>query len=361
MPEGIEQAAGEFAKEVAPASRPRDQAGKFVATKERPEPMFGERPIEGDERGDTSDGGDNERLRAREREIANQRPEPREPDDDDVEDVDHDPDRIGGAIEPDDDDRPPAATDEGEKYEVTIDGETREVSVEEALRGYIREETFHKRQKQLFDVQKMLETEYGRLQQNWGMWDKARRDYEEDLGNMIPREPNWDEKFRLDPHKAWEEQKVYQLLYSKLAASQQARGQREAAQMEENHRRLERYKVESEGAFYAMHPKIFTDEATKQKNLQSMRRTALAAGFTDPEVDSVFDPRMLTILLKASKYDRIQASKPKPVIVDRGKTLIPGAATPLGNVRRSGIDDAQRRLASSGKLEDAVDVFRKML
>lgn len=341
MPEGIDSAAAEFAKELPGVSRPRDQAGKFVAVKENPESMFAPRDIEG---------------------IAAPEPPPparREPDDAEVQDVERDPENIG-ALEVDDDDDAPRA-DEGEKYEITVDGETHEITVAEALRGYIRAETFHKRQGQLRQVQDMLESEYGRLQQNWGLWEKARRDYEEDLGNMIPREPNWDEKFRGNPQAAWEEQKVFQLLYSKLAASQQARFAREQTLAQEGQRRLERYKVDAEAQFYAMHPKVFVDEATKKKNLESMRRTALAVGFSEAEVDSVFDPRMLTILLKASKYDRIQAAKPKPVTPDRGKTLTPGAATPLGNVRRSGLDDAQRRLASSGRLEDAANVFRKLL
>jgi hypothetical protein len=92
-----------------------------------------------------------------------------------------------------------------------------------------------------------------------------------------------------------------------------------------------------------------------------MRRTAMNAGFSEYEVATVYDPRMLTILLKASKYDRMTANSPRAVIPDKGKALTPGAATPLGNVRRSGFNDAQRRLAESGRLQDAVEVFRRML
>jgi hypothetical protein len=93
-----------------------------------------------------------------------------------------------------------------------------------------------------------------------------------------------------------------------------------------------------------------------------MRRTAMAAGFSEGEVATVYDPRMLTVLLKASKYDRMMATRPKAVIPGKGKTLTPGAATPLsGNGRRSGLDDSQRQLARSGKLSDAVDVFRRLL
>ena len=43
MSEELDKAAEAFTTEVAPASRPRDQAGKFVETRGAPEPMFGPR------------------------------------------------------------------------------------------------------------------------------------------------------------------------------------------------------------------------------------------------------------------------------------------------------------------------------
>jgi hypothetical protein len=144
--------------------------------------------------------------------------------------------------------------------------------------------------------------------------------------------------------------------------SRQSRAEREAANAEEADRRLQKYAVDSFARFVAMHPKVFPDEPALRKNIQSMRRTAMAAGFSEREVATVYDPRMLTILLKASKYDRMQAANPKAVVPGKGRTLPPGSATPLsGNATRKGLDEAQRRLASSGRLDDAADVFRRLL
>ena len=71
MPEGMDDATIAFGNEIEPQVQPRDQRGKFVAETAKPEPMFGPRPIEGDPvTGDTRDGGDNPRLRALEREVA---------------------------------------------------------------------------------------------------------------------------------------------------------------------------------------------------------------------------------------------------------------------------------------------------
>lgn len=386
-------AAHSFSKEIEPQKpadyRPRDIKGKFVESSARPEPMFDFRPVEGDPvTGDTRDGGDNAGLRAREQEIADGRVE--ESGRRAVENAQNlrrssvDEGHVGTEIEPEDiwdiaaegDDVPrrdvraegdrsdaegDAVSDvEGEKYEVTADGETFHVTLAEALKGYSREQTFHKRMGQLQQAQQEHATNLSQLQANWAWWDQARRAYEEDVANMLPAEPNWDHEFARDPAAAHAQQKIFQTIYSKLAASQQARAQREEAATLERDRQVQKYAVDGFTKF-VMDNKI-PDEATLKKNLQSMRRTASALGFSEYEVATVYDPRMLSCLLKASRYDRMMAARPRAVVPGKGRTLPPGAATPLsGNGPRKGLDEALRRQASSGRLEDTAEVFRRLL
>jgi hypothetical protein len=373
VPEGLEQARDAFAKELSPQIAPRDQAGRFVATEDKPQPMFATRSLEGDPlTGDTSDGGDNERLREIEQEVADGRLDERQgrraaqdvqnlrrtPADDR-----HEPTETEQGDELLDDepvDETPAE-DDGEKYEVTVEGETQHVSLVEALRGYIRQETFHKRLQQINQEKTGVDAEAQRLRQNWQHLIKARQDYEQDMQAMIPAEPNWDQEFARDPGAAHNHQKIFAALYSKLAQSRQQRAQYEAFNAQEEARRVERYAVDGFSKF-VMDNKI-PDEATLQKELKSMRRTAAAAGFTEYEVATVYDPRMLTVLRKASKYDRMTAAtRPRAVIPGKGRTLTPGAATPLsGNATRKGLDDALRRQASSGSLDATTEVFRRLL
>ena len=81
MSEELDQAATAFTTEIAPASRPRDVAGKFVETRGAPESMFGPREVEG---GD--DAGDDPGRRSREVEVrrGDQRQTDRDDDNDDV-------------------------------------------------------------------------------------------------------------------------------------------------------------------------------------------------------------------------------------------------------------------------------------
>ena len=410
MPEGYDEAVAAFSNEVAPRVAPVDRRGKPVNETTKPEPMFTPRPIEGDPvTGDTRDGGDNQRLRALEREVADGRiqegddgevfararsasaeeersrgqrrvaesdaqrrdaaaNERHSGTDDEPEDfwaIAAEADGVPGADErgSPEDERRPAERDgeqDAERFEVTADGETFNVTLEEALRGYSREQTFHKRLAQLNTFSNELGANRAQLQQGWANWNKARQDYEEDVANMLPAEPNWDQEFATDPATAHAKQKVYQTIYTKLATSRQMRAQREAAEAQERDRQVQDYAVKGFSKF-VMDNKI-PDEPTLKKNLLSMRRTAAAAGFSEYEVATVYDPRMLTVLLKASRYDRMMAARPRAVIPGKGRTLAPGAATPLnGNGLRRGLDEALRRQASSGSLDDTAQVFRRLL
>ena len=370
MSEEIDQAAEAFTTEIAPPSRPRDQAGKFVQTVDKPEPMFGPREVEGG-----SDAGDDPRHRAREVEVRRGR---QQDDGDDVHGaVDTGPERIEPRVddaedgELTDEERAaagagevaerPKRDDEDEKYEVVVDGHPFEVSLGEALNGYVRQETFHRRLGELTQLRNALEEDHQRQQSNWQLIMKAKEDYENDVRTMMPAEPDWDREFVINPTEAHRQQKIYQGLYGALARSQQERAQMMQIHAQEADRRLQKYAVDGFSRF-VFDSKI-PDKPALEKEIASMRRTALAAGFSEQEVATVYDPRMLGILRKASKYDRMMAAaKPRAEVPGKGRTLTPGAATPLsGNAPRRGLDDAQRRLASSGKLDDAADVFRRIL
>ena len=388
MAEGMDSVEGVLATEIAPASRPRDTGGKFIRETQAPEHILQERQVEGDPlTGDTSDGGEDpayarfereqadgyeggERTRRSssesereggERRVRERTPQRDDADADDGYDLsDGEPENISAESESDaPEGQDTQDADGSDRYEVTVDGKRAEVSLNEALAGYVRQATFHQRMEQVREAARSVEAEYNQLQQGWQMWNKARLDYEEDVANMLPREPNWDQEFAADPRAAHAKQKVFQVIYGNLQKSQQQRAWREQQAAEELDRRTQKYAVSGFEKFVMDHIKVMPDEPTLRKNIQSMRRTAAAAGFNELEVATVYDPRMLDILWKASKYDRMTAAAPRAVVSGKGRTLAPGAATPLlGNGRRSGFDDAQRRLAKSGKISDAAEVFR---
>jgi hypothetical protein len=95
-----------------------------------------------------------------------------------------------------------------------------------------------------------------------------------------------------------------------------------------------------------------------------MRKTALAEGFQEHEVAGVYDRRMLNVLFKAWMFDQGMAVKPQAqtALPGPGKSLAPGSARPLsGSAGRRNVDEAQRQLARTGRMEDATAYFQRLL
>jgi hypothetical protein len=385
VPEGIDQASSAFQQAINPApAQPRDTGGRFQATSARPEPMFEPRPIEGDEKtGDTRDAGEDPKLAARERRLADGRADERderEPREEAAEGEGEGGERLlqrgrekrGDAAADDgheaDEREKPEGEGEGDEeheqgpsYEVTVDGTTEVVPLEEALKGYIREATFQKRMNQVDLARQSVEQEAGNVGQ-------AREAYRQRLGyldtliaQMTPPEPDWDKEFAVDPHAAHVKQKTYAEIYQKRHWID-AELQRTASESQQEYdRRSKDYAVKQFTDFVS--ESQIPDEKTLTDTLTMMRAYGRKEGFSEAELAQTYDKRMLRVLRKAALYDQGQTSKPKAVIPGKGKTLIPGVATPAtsGNGTRRHIDEAQSKLAKSGRIDDAAQVMARLI
>ena len=385
--------------QTAPAAKPapRDTGGRFAAVAERPEPMFEMRMVEGDpETGDTSDGGDDSRLREREREIADGRfderqnlraerqprqapaeterqsgerrlAEPGEERDDAAADDGH-----SGT---DDEPQEPTAeaagdeageVDEDQEYEITVDGETHHVSLGEMRDGYIRTATFHSRLNKVNESRAAVDLESQRVVQLRDLYINGLAALDQDINALAPAEPDWDKEFELNPQAAHRKQKEYRAYYQKLA---QIRNQRAWAQQnarEEHDRASAQYAVEQFTQFVDDHRRVIKDEPSLQRVIGGMRKTALAEGFNEAEVAGVYDKRMLNVLFKAWMFDQGMAVRPQAVQAalpnGQSRALVPGSARPLqGSAGRRNIDEAQRQLARTGRMEDATNLFQRLL
>jgi hypothetical protein len=247
------------------------------------------------------------------------------------------------------------------KVEVTVDGEPVEVSIKEALEGYVRTETFHRRMNQLDEAKKIIRRAAADAVQNYEYSMNVAKQMEAHMDTMIPKEPNWDEEFQKDPVKARELQRYYEKanafrhdMRSQLTEASKKMSESSAAQ-------LAAFAEEESSKFEASNRKTWSDPKKKSKDLQSMRKTGLSTGFTEEELSQVYDSRMLTVLLKASKYDRMMAAKPKPVIRAQAKPIPPGTGSAKQRTVQKGVSSAMKRLNRTGSMEDAAAVFDQLL
>jgi hypothetical protein len=251
---------------------------------------------------------------------------------------------------------------ENAEYEITVDGEPQTVTLGELRDGYIRTATFHSRINKVREHKLAVEQENARVNQLRDIYVQGLQNLDQDLQAMAPAEPNWDEEYAKDPLSARRRQKEFELYYGKLNQIRQHRAWAMENGRQEHDRASAAYAIDQFTEFVHDHPKLIKDEASLQRVIGGMRKTALAEGFNEIEVAGVYDKRMLNVLLKAWLYDQGMAVRPQAALPGPGKALVPGSARPMnGSAVRRNIDEAQRQLARTGKMEDATVFFQRLL
>ena len=346
--------------------------------------------LEGDpETGDLSDGGDNVRLRAREREIADGRFDERQnreaqsrsrqaPTEGEGEsgerrlsesgeersDATADDGQPGADDELEEPDAEAAGDEANEdaQYEITVDGETHHVTLGEMRDGYIRTSTFHSRLNKVNEHKAAVEQENLRVGQLRDLYINGLSALDYDISQLSPPEPDWDKEFEINPQAAHLKQKGYRVYYAKLNQIRQYRAWAQQNAREEHDRASAKYATEQFSQFVDDHHSVIKDEPSLRRIIGGMRKTALAEGFQEHEVAGVYDRRMLNVLFKAWMYDQGMAVRPQAALPGPGRSLAPGSARPLnGSAGRRNVDEAQRQLARTGKMEDATNFFHRLL
>lgn len=246
--------------------------------------------------------------------------------------------------------------EEDDFYKVTVDGQEVEVPLREALDGYIRQETFHRRMNELDEVKKAIRNEaVGVLETRKkyvGMIDEMQRH----LDALIPQEPNWVEEYKRNPEEAAALQERYNQMKQARSALKEEQDRVSREQLEEEERQTKEYIDTENKKILAMNPSWRNGDVMK-RDLALMMDTATRLGFTEEEVRNTYDSRMVAVLLKAAKYDRLQQNKPKPV--RRGKRpMKPGAGSTRTAPKGS---QAMKQLSRTGSVEDAAGVFLGMI
>jgi lysozyme family protein len=215
---------------------------------------------------------------------------------------------------------------------------------------------------QLDEAKKIVRRAAADAVQNYEYSMSVAKQMQEHMKAMIPAEPNWDEEFAKDPAKARELQRYHEKANGFRAQLNAQMSEAQKKMEQSNQAQLAAFAEEESAKFEASNRKNWSDPKKKAKDLVSMRKTGLSSGFTEEELSQVYDSRMLQVLLKASKYDRMMAAKPKPVIPKpQGKPISPGAGSAKQRTAQKGVSSAMKRLNRTGSLNDAAVVFDQLI
>lgn len=296
-------------------------------------------------------------------------PRRRAPLDDGDEDADPDLDE-GEDAEDDGEDQDPDADEEGGEDQtgeldlstivtVTVDGQPKEVSLQEALQGYIRTDTFHNRLSQLQEITKTVESERNEVASARNYYGGMIQALKKQLDSLTPQEPDWDKLYAENPTEAASLERRWRTFKENRERLEREEARVAAEAKAEADRNFNAYAEAEYQKLLQAKPEWAKSQKTWDRDRKQMHRTARAVGYSDDEIKQLYDSRAVLILDMAARYYRMMQNKPRPVRTSQS-ALRPGAITSK-RAAPNGLDRADRRLQRSGSVRDAAQAFEHML
>ena len=231
------------------------------------------------------------------------------------EDDDYDDEADDGedAYEGDDDDEEVDEEPAERLYTVKVDGKEVEVNLEEALKGYQRQEAFTKRSMELAEQRKAFAAEAAETKQLRDAYAQQLELLQTQLHQTnLTEEPDWaalkNEGYSTDDiffaKTEWDKQ---QKQAQQVAAERQRIAHQQAQEQEQNLKQhLQNQRVE----MLERIPEWRNDETREFERKEVIKYAQKRVGFSEEEISSASDARAIELLYKAWKWDNLMEKKP---------------------------------------------------
>jgi hypothetical protein len=223
-------------------------------------------------------------------------------------------------------DEEPEEQEQPQTFTVKLDGKEVSVTLDELQKGYSRTQDYTRKTQQIAEVRKQVEQETQAVR-------AERQQYAQLLGALQAQlqatEPqvDLDRLYHEDPIE-WVRQKEVMRERQEKAYAIQAEQQRlsQLSQYEQQ-RAMEETLSSQKDALLAALP-TWKDPKTARAEKALVVESAKAAGFSEEDLKSVYDHRLVLLLRKAGLYDQMVSKRQgiKPVVNNGPRPAKPGAA-----------------------------------
>ena len=241
---------------------------------------------------------------------------------------------------------PESDTEEAaETYKVKVNGEEREVTLDELLRGYMMESDYRHKTSEVSQKRKSLEEKASKLEQQL---EDAKVIIEDEIANLES-----EEMLELKEYDPEAYLKKYEKTQKKIEKFEALKAKRDEANRD---KQQDLIKQEQEKLLMAF--PTWADQEVAQKEFAEISAGLKDFGYTDKEVESMLDHRMFVLAKKAAMFDKIQKTnladkKAKP----KTKTMQPGVAKDKTDIQSGEVKKLRERLRKSGNMRDAAKLF----
>lgn len=240
---------------------------------------------------------------------------------------------------------------------VTIDGKTKEIPLEEAAKGYQRQEDYTRKTQALAEERKALRSESESVKQERAQYAQLLTALQRQLQEPATKEPD-QTLLDTDPIEYFRQEKAWRDSREKLQAAQ-FEAQRVAALTQQEQARAIGEMVQANRQKLLDAVPAWKDAKTWERDKPKILDYGRSIGFSDEELSQAYDHRAVLLLHKARLYDELASKKLVPVQKQGPKPLAAGPDSSARTV--SSTTRAKQRLAKTGSVKDAAAIFEAIL
>jgi len=245
-------------------------------------------------------------------------------------------------------------------YRVTVDGEEIEVTQDELINGYSRQQDYTRKTQELANQRKTIEEQSKELAQRDAIYAQLLPKLEAELQASMVDEPDWKTLVDEDPVAYVREQQIWNEKKEKLEAAKAERQRLEKEAYEKQQQQLVQFVQEGQQKLLEIIPEWKNAEVAQKEKLAIRDYGINVLGYAPQEMDAIYDYRALLGLRNAWLNSKtVEATKKKPTQKAPARVARPGTTTRKKSV--APVKRAKQVLAKSGKVQDAAKVFEQFL
>jgi hypothetical protein len=249
--------------------------------------------------------------------------------------------------------------EQAQTFTVKVDGKEVAVTLDELQKGYSRTQDYTRKTQQIAEVRKQVEQETQAVR-------AERQQYAQLLGALQAQlqvsEPqvDLDRLYNEDPIEWVRQKEVLRDRQEKAYAIQAEQQRLSQLSQQEQQRAMEEHLESQKDALLAALPE-WRDPKKAKAEKALVLESAKSVGFSDEDLKSVYDHRLVLLLRKAAMYDQMVSKRQgiKPVVNNGPRTAKPGAAGRVSTTTES--TRAKQRLAKTGRVDDAASAIELLL
>lgn len=259
-----------------------------------------------------------------------------------------------------------AEQEEGEEdiFEITIDGETQDVSLTELSDGYLRQSDYTKKTQALSEERKevqQLQQDLTQQRADLVSQIEAFKSLDQQALDELNK-VNWDELKITDPEEFLVKKAEKADLIERITQAQKDQEEVAQQQLEANIQEFEKMRVQADEILRSEEGiPGWGDEEQTPILQKEMREAGLALGYTEEELGMAIDPRALKTLYLAAQFMKTQEAAPRIAAKKKDK-VVPKVAKP-GAKRKQTSAAAKRRQRArqTGTTRDAAAALYDLL